>query len=151
LKEITMTIGRLCCRQVDTTTPDETVRAAAQRMGNRGVGTLVVTDSANRAAGIVTDRDLAVRVLGAGRDPESTRVSEVMTDMVHTCFDDMPVEDVLRLMRTESVRRIVVVGRDGTLVGIASLDDILTQLAGELRDVGELLERVSPREASTVG
>jgi CBS domain-containing protein len=78
-----MTIGSICCREVDTAAPHESVRTAAQRMSTRGVGTLVVTDAQDRAVGILTDRDVTVRVVAARRDPESTRVSEVMTDLVH--------------------------------------------------------------------
>jgi CBS domain-containing protein len=100
-----MTIGSICRREVDTAAPHETVRAAARRMIARGVGTLVVTDAQERVAGILTDRDVTVRVVAAMRDPESTAVSAVMTDTVHTCFEDMPVGTALALMRTEAVRR----------------------------------------------
>ena len=143
-----MTIGRICCREVDTADPQEPVRAAAQRMGARAVGTLVVLDPDDRPAGILTDRDLAVRVVGAGRDPNTTRVGDVMTASVHTAFEEKPIEDALALMRLEAVRRLVVVRRDGTLVGILSLDDVLTLLAEEFRDVGRLLRKEAPRTAA---
>ena len=139
-----MTIGRFCCRQVDTAALDETVQAAAQRMGNRGVGTLVVTDASNRPAGILTDRDIVVRAVGARRDPASMSVGDTMTSDVHTAFEDMATEDALKLMRTESVRRLVVVRHDGSLVGIVSLDDILIRLSDEMREVGDLVRTEAP-------
>ena len=142
-----MTIGKVCNREVDTAAPHESIRAAAQRMIARGVGTLVVTDAQDRAVGILTDRDVTVRVVAALRDPETTRVSEVMTDIVHTGFEDLPIGAALTLMRAEAVRRLVVVGRDGAVIGIVSLDDILVDLARELSEVGRLIGKGDPRRA----
>ena len=143
-----MTIGRICCREVDTATPDEPVRAAAQRMGARAVGTLVVLGDGDQPVGMITDRDIAVRVVGTGADPLSTLVSEVMTELVHTAFEEMPIEEALALMRKESVRRLVVVRRNGKLAGILSLDDVLALLAEEFREVGRLLEKEGPRQVA---
>jgi CBS domain-containing protein len=143
-----MTIGRICSREVDTADPEEPVLAAAQRMAARGVGTLVVLDADKRPLGILTDRDLALRVVGVGRDARTTTVSEVMSADVHTAFEALPIEEALRLMRTQSVRRLVVVRRDGALVGLVSLDDVLALLAEELREIGGLLEQEDPRHAA---
>jgi CBS domain-containing protein len=143
-----MTIGRICIREVDTADPEELVRAAAQRMGTRGVGTLLVLDSDKRPIGILTDRDLTIRVLGAGRDPGVTSVADVMSDCVHTAFEEMPIEEALRLMRAEAVRRLVVVRKSGALVGIVSLDDVLALLAEEFREVGRLLEKEDPKQVA---
>lgn len=145
-----MTIGSICCREVDTSVPHESVRVAAQRMSARDVGTLVVTDAQDRVAGILTDRDVALRVVGDLRDPEVTRVSDVMTGVVHTGFEDMPIEAALSLMRAEAVRRLVIVRRDGTLLGIVSLDDILVHLARELGEVSRLIGKKDPRRAFAV-
>jgi len=145
-----MTIGRICCREVDTAAPDESARAAAQRMGVRAVGTLVVLDAEQRPVGILTDRDLAVRVVGRGRNADTTSVAEVMSELVHTAFEEKPIEDALALMRAQAVRRLVVVRHDGTLAGILGLDDVLTLLAEEFRDIGRLLESESPKQAAAV-
>ena len=144
-----MTIGRICSRDVDTAGPDETVRAAAQRMAARAVGTLVVLDDDRRPIGILTDRDLAVRVVGDGRDPYTTAVAAVMTGAVQTAFGEMPIEDALSRMRAHAVRRLVVVREDGVLIGILSLDDVLALIAEEFRQVGSLLERESPRRTAS--
>jgi CBS domain-containing protein len=142
-----MTIADICRCEVDTAAPHESVRTAAQRMIARGVGTLVVTDAQDRVVGILTDRDVTVRVVAAMRDPESTRVSEVMTGIVHTCHEDMPMAEALALMRAEAVRRLVVVRRDGTVIGIVGLDDVLMHFAREMGDVGRLLGKEDPRRA----
>lgn len=140
-----MTIGRICQRNVDTARIDESVKAAAQRMGSRVVGTLVVLDDDHVPIGILTDRDLAVRVVGQGRDPNETLVGEVMTERVQTAFEGLPVAEALALMRTHSIRRLPVVGSGGRLLGLVSLDDVLGLLAEELHDLERLLAREGPR------
>jgi CBS domain-containing protein len=89
-----MTTGEFCKRDVDTATYDEPVAVVARRMRDRQVGTIVVVDG-ERAVGIVTDRDLTVRVLATGLDAATTRVSEVMTPSPTTVQEDTPIPDAL--------------------------------------------------------
>jgi CBS domain-containing protein len=140
-----MTVAKICQREVDTAAPDESAQVAAQRMNSRSVGTLLVLDERKRPVGILTDRDLAIGVVGKGTDPAAALVREVMTPDPRTVAEETPIEDALALMRSRGVRRLPVVSRDGTLVGLVSLDDILGLLAEELRHVGQLIERSSPR------
>ena len=139
-----MTIGRICQRAVDTAKVDETIQAAAQRMGSRNVGTLVVLDDSHHPIGILTDRDITVRVAGQGRDGKTVLVGEVMTERVQTAFEGLAVEDALSAMRAKGIRRLPVVGTNGKLLGVVSLDDILSSLAGEFRDLARLLEKEQP-------
>ena len=74
-----MSVGQICQREVDLVEVGETVRVAAHRMGSRNVGSLVVVDRARRPIGVVTDRDLTLRVLARDFDPRETLVGEVMT------------------------------------------------------------------------
>jgi len=108
------------------------------------VGTLVIVDSDKRPVGIVTDRDLVIRVLGPGMDPHQTRVDQVMTRDPQTVTEKTPIEQALSLMRSGAFRRLPVVGHDGTLVGLVSLDDILGLLAEEFSGIGALLEDEAP-------
>lgn len=140
-----MTIGRICQREVDTARAGEPIRTAAQRMDSRLVGTLVVVGGDGRPEGILTDRDVALRVVGQGRDPEATTVGDVMSPEVQTVFEEMPVEDALALMRSRAVRRLPVVTREGALIGVVSLDDILCLLAAELGELGGLIQKETPR------
>ena len=64
-----MSVGRICTRYVDLADPEETVQAAARRMLERKVGTVVILDPAKRPVGLLTDRDLVLRVLAQGQDP----------------------------------------------------------------------------------
>ena len=139
-----MSVGRICTRYVDLADPEETVQAAARRMLERKVGTLVILDQAKRPVGLLTDRDLVLRVLALGQDPRQTSVSAVMTREPKTVTEGTPIEQALALMRSGAFRRLPVVGGDGTLVGLVSLDDILSLLAEELREVGTLVEREMP-------
>jgi CBS domain-containing protein len=139
-----MSVGRICTRYVDLADPDETVQSAARRMLERKVGTLVILDHAKQPVGLLTDRDLVLRVLALGQDPRQTLVGQVMTREPKTITEGTPIEQALALMRSGSFRRLPVVVGDGTLVGLVSLDDILSLLVEELREVGTLVEREMP-------
>lgn len=139
-----MSIGRICEREVDTARVEESVQAAAQRMGTRHVGTLIVVDEQHTPVGVVTDRDITIRVVAQGRDPHRTSVREVMSDDVLTIPQEIEVEKALTLMRAKTVRRLPVVDELGHLVGVVSLDDILTLLAREFRELSQLLSEETP-------
>lgn len=140
-----MSVGRICVRSVDLAERMEPVHAAAQRMHARNVGTLVVLSSDKHPIGVVTDRDLAVRVLGNGRDPNLTTVGDVMTPCPRTIHEDTPIEVALQMMRLEKCRRLPVIDAEGKLIGLISVDDILELLIEEFREIGMLLREESPQ------
>jgi CBS domain-containing protein len=142
-----MSIGKICQRGVDLADPYESVVDAARRMRTKGVGTLVVLDSERRPIGILTDRDIALRVVAANVSLASTRVDQVMTAHPRAVSDDSTIEDSLAVMRSLGVRRLPVVDREGRLVGIASLDDVLSLLAEEMRTVHDMLQKEMPSGA----
>lgn len=119
------------------------MQVVARRMAERRVGTLIVLDDAKRPFGLLTDRDLVLRVLAAGENPVTTTVRDVMTREPKTITEDSPIESALALMRPGSFRRLPAVDRDGKLVGIVSLDDILAQLAEEFAQIAGILEQQS--------
>ena len=139
-----MSAGRICIRNVDIATIDESAQTAARRMKDRKVGTLVVLSSDSKPVGIVTDRDLALRVLAEGRDGTQTKVVEVMTPAPNTVRESTPIEDALRIMRAGAFRRVPVVNAEDHLVGLLALDDILELLAEELTDIGRLMHAEEP-------
>lgn len=139
-----MSIGRICSNEVDLVEPDETVHAAAQRMLQRNVGTLVVVDEARRPIGIVTDRDLTLRVLAKGLD-DTTLVDEVMTSRPTTIRLDASIAKALQEMRAAKVRRLPVVDPEDSLIGIVSLDDVLRATVDDLVAISGILEDESPR------
>ena len=140
-----MTVGRICRRDVDLVDQDATARVAAQRMASRNVGSLLVVDDRRRVLGVVTDRDLALRVVAQGRDPHLTPVAEVMTPHPDTVSEQTSVEDALAVMRSRGVRRLPVVGPGGALAGVVSVDDVLVLLADEFGELSRLIDHSSPR------
>jgi CBS domain-containing protein len=143
-----MSIERICQRDVDTAKPDDSVTRAAERMHQRTVGALVVVDKANVPVGIVTDRDLTVRVIAGQRDPATTTVRDVMTPNPKTVSQMTEIESVILLMQDGEFRRVPVVDDLGHLVGIVTLDDILLLFSEGFTLVGRLLERETPQAAA---
>lgn len=131
-------------REVDLAEAGESVQVAAQRMAARSVGTLLVLDESRRPAGVLTDRDIALRVAAAGRDAATVTVEEIMSRDPHSVNASTPIEDCLRVMRRHAVRRLPVTDDEGRLVGILSMDDVLALLAEEMAQLEKLLERSSP-------
>lgn len=138
-----MTIGEICNRETVIVTEDEGVLDAARRMREYHVGDLVVVrdeDGRRRPVGVVTDRDLVVSVLAKDVDHLGRLlVSDILTGTVVTAREDERVHDALRRMRAHHVRRMPVVDREGNLVGIFSVDDMLELMASELADVSRLV------------
>ena len=108
-------------------TPDTSVQEAAQMMKREDTGVLPVVEASNsrRLVGVVTDRDIAIRVVAEGR-PSAT-VREVMSAGVRTARENDNVEDVMRLMADEQIRRVPVVDDSGSVVGIVSQADLVRE------------------------
>jgi CBS domain-containing protein len=108
--------------------PADTVSAAAKVMAERGVGTVVVlTDGQLR--GLLTTRDITVRVLAENRDPQTTRIGEICSTDVAVLGPDDNVDQAAQLVRERAVRRIPVL-RDGVPVGVVSIGDLALEKAG---------------------
>lgn len=136
--------GKICSRDVDLAEIGESAYTAAKRMQARGVGTLLVLDEDRRPCGIVTDRDLVVRVLATSLDPETTWVRDLLSAPVHTIPEDASLEEAVRAMRGARCRRLVVVDAQRRLVGILSLDDVLAIMAEQMRAVAAVLASEAP-------
>jgi CBS domain-containing protein len=143
-----MSIQRICHYDVDVAEPGESVRTIAERMRQRTVGCLVIVNEFREPIGIVTDRDLVIRVLAEGKDPYTTRIEEAMSYNLKTVPEDGSIEQALRVMRGGAFRRVPVVDRDGKLIGIVTLDDILMLLAEEFTQAGQVLDRETPIAAA---
>jgi CBS domain-containing protein len=136
-----VSVGRLCTRSVSTATAAETVAEAARRMREHDVGTLVVLGADGRPVGLLTDRDVALRVVAAGRAAEATPVADVMSSPAACADESTPIEDGLARMARAHARRLVVTGDDGRLVGVLALDDVLELLVEEAQAIGRILRR----------
>jgi CBS domain-containing protein len=116
-----------------------TVSDVVRRMEESNVGCVVVVDE-HIPVGIVTDRDLVLRVLRVARDPRTVPVEQVMTAPVWTVSEDLqPIEAASR-MRECRVRRLPIVGPDGSLTGIVTLDDLLHHVGRAGAELSEVVE-----------
>ncbi|RAY11489.1 CBS domain-containing protein [Actinomadura craniellae] len=120
-----------------TVRPDADLRTVARLMRDEGVGDVLVTTDDDRLRGLVTDRDLVVRAMAEGGDPEQTAVSELCSGHLAAVAPDDDLKKVVQLMREHSVRRIPVV-EDERPVGVVSLGDLAIE-----RDEGSALADIS--------
>ena len=120
------TIADIMTRSIATVQRDETLQAAARRMQEMDVGSLPVLDG-KAVAGIVTDRDIAVRGVAEGMIPQESLVADVMTEDVRFCRADDSVEHVMDEMGGLQVRRLPVLDANNEIVGIVALADIATR------------------------
>ena len=109
-----------------TCKPDETVRAAVERMAQANYGAIIVTSGDEKVTGMMTERDVLRRVVGERRDPDATRVSEVMTPDVRCAKADDDYIEWLRIMSNERFRRLPIVDSDGRLVNIMTQGDFVS-------------------------
>lgn len=117
-----MKVGSVMSIGVETISPERTLREAAAIMRQTDVGVLPVAEG-DRLVGMITDRDIAVRGIGAGMGPE-TPVREAMSGEVKYCFDDEEIDHIAENMADLQIRRLPVVNREKRLVGIVSLGDL---------------------------
>jgi CBS domain-containing protein len=141
-----MSVGSYCRRSPCTERPEQTLLAAAQRMEKEGVGFLVVSEG-DRVAGVLTDRDVALRVAARGADAASTPVSAAMTRSPICVAAEAPLEEALGRMRAGQVRRLPVVDRELRLTGVVSADDLTRLLAREIAGLGDVLVAQLPAGA----
>lgn len=126
---------------VEVIAPDASVYEAAEKMSHLEIGPLPVCEG-TRLIGMLTDRDITVRAVAAGRDPVTTLVRDVMTPEVVYGFDDQDLADAARLMEQYQIRRLPVLNRNKQLVGIVALGDLAVH-PGAQPLAAEVLEQVS--------
>jgi len=135
------TVGKTCMRNVVIATRDTTVAAAARLMRRNRAGAIVVCDQLNgtrRAPlGMVTERDIVMRVVALGLRPEAIAVGEIMGHKVATARETDDALQALQIMRAGKVQHLPVVRDDGSLVGVVSIEDLLSIMAGELTDIAK--------------
>lgn len=140
-----MQISEIMTREVQLASPKQTVQQAAQLMADHDVGCIPVADD-DRLVGMLTDRDICVRAVAAGKNPGRCKVGEVMSAHVKYVFDDETTEDLARNMSTLQVRRLPVLNREKRLVGIVSLGDLAT-INGTAEETKDAISGVSEKIA----
>ena len=133
-----MLVEAIMNADVVTVTRDHTVLRAARLMREKSVGCVVVVDELNRPIGMLTDRDVTVKLVAEGRSPESP-VDQVMSTPVYAVPDSTLIFDLLREMSRRKVHRVPVIDPQKRLMGIVSVDDALLLLTTELANVADVM------------
>lgn len=136
-----MELRDIMTRDVEVVSGEASLKDAAVKMRNLDVGLIPVCDG-NRLQGMLTDRDITIRATAEGRDPNATKVTEVMSTDVAYCLEDQEIEEAVSLMEARQIRRLPIVNQEKQLVGIVSLGDIAVQV-GDLDLAGETLKEIS--------
>jgi len=138
-----MKVSDAMSRDVQVTSPTQSIRNAAKVMAKIDAGVLPVGEN-DRLIGIITDRDIAIRAVAEGKAP-TTKVRDIMSDEVLYCFEDQDLDEVARNMSIMKIRRLPVVNRDKRLVGIISFGDLARN-----EDPSRQFARSRSRAASTL-
>jgi CBS domain-containing protein len=138
-----MTCAEIMSRSPSYCTAADPAVRAAKLMKREDVGSVPVlaSNTDRRVIGIVTDRDLALRLVAERKHPETNPVSEIMTRNPATCHEGDDVHEALQIMSRQQVRRIPIVDEQGQLCGIVSQADIARHV--DQRETGEVLEDIS--------
>jgi CBS domain-containing protein len=130
-----MTENPACCK------PETSLDQVAKLMVQHDCGEIPVIDASERVVGVITDRDIVVRVVAEGKNPSAYAAETAMSDNVVTTPADAPLETVLNTMEKHQVRRVPVVDNAGCCIGMISQADVAWE--GRERDVAELVREVS--------
>jgi CBS domain-containing protein len=127
-----MSLRRIKKKKVITVGLNDTVVKAARLMEEKNVGSVVVVQN-KKPVGILTDRDIAIRVVARGADVNSRLVKHVMTRKIVTGRDDQRVAELAKVMHEHGIRRVPIVSKKGILSGIITLDDLLYMMGLKAR------------------
>jgi CBS domain-containing protein len=124
--------------------PDDSVVKAAQLMKDRDIGSVPVVENeeSGKLVGIVTDRDLALEIVAEGRDPQTTKVEDVMSYNVVTCRAEDNLQEVMDVMTEYQLRRMPVVDHDDRIIGIITQADVATR-TDQLEKTAEVVKGIS--------
>jgi len=137
-----MQLKDIMTKEIEYCHPDCALREAAEKMKLHNVGAMPICDG-DRIRGILTDRDITVRAIAEGRDPNSTKVRDIMTHEVTCAYEDQGLQEAAMLMELKRVRRLPVLNRSHQLVGIVSIDDLEVQARQMEKLASEVLAGVA--------
>lgn len=118
-----MLVSDCMSKKVALGNPTMSLQEAAIKMREGDFGSLPIAEN-DRLVGMITDRDIAVRAVAEGRDPQKAEAKDYMSNSVFYCFEDESIEDVLNKFGQQQIRRLPVLSREKRLVGILSLGDL---------------------------
>ncbi len=136
-----MQIRDIMTRQVAIVSPDTPLKEAARMMRDANIGFLPVGEQ-DRLVGTLTDRDIAIRAVADGKDPNSAKVGDAMTRDIAYAFDDQDSSEAAQIMAEKQIRRLTILNRDKRLVGVVAIADLAVK-TGDDDVVGQTVQDVS--------
>ncbi|MBI4525684.1 MAG: CBS domain-containing protein [Deltaproteobacteria bacterium] len=139
-----MSLQDFCRKRVVTISPDASVMEGCRMMKDNNVGCIVAEDD-GKLCGILTDRDIALKVAGEKRDPQMTSVRDVMTRNPVRISVEKDLRDLTALMHSHHVRRVPIVNGIDKTLGIVTLDDLIALLGDEMSEIGKAVSEGFPQ------
>lgn len=133
-----MSLENFCCKPLIKVSPDMNITKACRLMEQNNIGCLVVEED-GELCGIITDRDIALRVAGAQKDPRETLVKQIMTPDPIRISVDKDLRQLISLMHLHHVRRLPIVNGFNRPLGIVTFDDLIPQLGNEMSEIGKAI------------
>ncbi len=147
-----MSVKTICNRQVIIAESNASIQEIAKLMREYHVGNVVIVEEQQGLRfpiGILTDRDIIIELVAKGADLTSVTAGDVMSTEIFNANEEDDVIDTIKQMRSKGIRRMPVVDKQGALVGIVALDDLLDLLAEQLKDLADLIGKEQNREQRT--
>jgi len=139
-----MSLEKYCRKPVIKISPETNITEACRLMEQNNVGSLIV-EKDGKLCGILTDRDVALRVAGAQRDARATLAKDIMSPDPIRISVDKRLHHLTALMHAYHVRRVPIVNGFDTTLGIVTLDDLVAQLGDEMAEIGKAISEEFPR------
>lgn len=138
-----MSLREFCQRKVISISPESNILEACRLMETNNIGCLVVQER-GKMCGILTDRDIALKVTGESRNPQKTKAREIMSHSPVRIPVEQSLQQLTNLMRVHRVRRVPIVNGADEVLGIVTMDDIIALLSGEMSDLGRTVGEMLP-------
>jgi CBS domain-containing protein len=142
-----MSLREFCQREVIGISPDADILEACKLMRENNVGSVVVLES-GKLRGILTDRDIALKVTGTNNDPRTTKARDVMTQNPVRISVDKEMQHLTNVMRVHHVRRVPIVDDANQVLGIVTMDDVVARISAEIFDLGNTIAETLPMLAA---
>ena len=139
-----MSLQTFCRKRLVTISPERSIAEACWLMKEKNVGCLIA-EHQGKLCGIITDRDIALKVTGEEKDPLTTMVQEIMTSDPIRISVDKDLPELVSLMHSHHVRRVPIVNGFDTTLGIVTLDDLIAQLGDEMSEIGKAISEEFPQ------
>lgn len=141
-----MSLREFCQREVISISPEADILEACKLMRDNNVGSVVVLES-GKLRGILTDRDIALKVTGANKDPRTTKARDIMSRSPVRIPVEKDLQHLTNLMRVHHVRRVPIVDGVDEVLGIVTMDDVVARISAEVSDLGSTVAETLPAVA----